>query len=111
MIFFWSWLCFVPMCFSLNASEEAGQTTSDNVSAVVEKFKKNWPVEQWKRLGFFQEDIILEINVHWLSFRPPPTSSFYTVAVVYIFIAVLGFIGNFLVTLLFIRYGRHGIVA
>nr|CAI5817364.1 unnamed protein product [Callosobruchus analis] len=94
---------------SRNASSESGQlrypkTGEDtNVSYIVERFKRTWAVEQWKQLGYFKEEQILDINIHWLKFDAPNDISFYALGTTYMLFIVVGFTGNLLVIFLFAR--------
>lgn len=75
----------------------------NNITDVVERFIDLWSVSDWIERGYFTEEYICDINLHWLSFGPPSRSSFIVLAVIYLNIMLVGFLGNFLVIFLFIR--------
>lgn len=79
-------------------------TTFDlNVSRTIDKFKLSWPIKQWIELGYFSEEYIKDINVHWLRYPPPDDSSFYVIGTLYTIIMSIGILGNILVMYLFVR--------
>lgn len=75
----------------------------DNITRLILQFKTVYPIEVWKRYGLFSDDYIDRINVHWLKFPPPETSTHYLLAALYGIIMILGFTGNALVIFMFIR--------
>lgn len=75
-----------------------------NITTVLEEFKKNYPIQLWKKYGLFKEEFLTRINPHWLKFPPPYPSSHYALAALYIFIAIFGLSGNAFVIFMFIRY-------
>ncbi|KAJ8934373.1 hypothetical protein NQ314_013414 [Rhamnusium bicolor] len=66
-----------------------------NLTDIVEKFKILWPVRDWKQSGYFTDEYISNINLHWLLFDPPEKSSFFILGVIYLIIMIFGFAGNF----------------
>ncbi|VEN36409.1 unnamed protein product, partial [Callosobruchus maculatus] len=92
-----------------NASSESGKLANPksgqdtNVSYIVDRFKRNWAVDEWKQLGYFKEDQILDINIHWLKFDAPYDISFYALGTTYMLFIMVGFTGNLLVIFLFAR--------
>lgn len=79
------------------------ELSSPNVTALIENFKKSWPVKEWILTGLFSEEYIIDINPHWLSYTPPTLMNFYVVAALYLIIMTVGVTGNILVIFLFFR--------
>lgn len=75
---------------------------NNTINILIEKFKQNWDVKYWTQ-GFFSEEYISDINVHWLKFEPPNEYSFITLGILYIVIMIVGVIGNGLVIFMFCR--------
>lgn len=82
---------------------DTNETSFNNLSELINIFKKNWPVEDWVKTGFFEENYIFDINEYWLKFLPPSSGNFYALAIIYGFLWAIGIAGNFLVILLFLR--------
>ncbi|KAF7278134.1 hypothetical protein GWI33_008751 [Rhynchophorus ferrugineus] len=72
------------------------------MEALIGAFKSKWNVNEWNKGWFFEENIY-DINTHWMKFDPPKRSSFTILAVMYTFIMIIGFTGNLVVILLFVR--------
>lgn len=79
------------------------ETSTPNVTLLIENFKENWPVQNWIDSGYFSEEYINDINIHWLKYPPPEPLNFYLIAIYYIFIMIFGLAGNTLVLYLFFR--------
>lgn len=90
-----------PSPTSFNESETANDNETFN--ALVEQFKRMYPISLWKENGWFKEDYLYIINAHWLQFPPPSKASHYTLAVVYIFVLTAGISGNALVIFMFFK--------
>lgn len=60
-------------------------------------FKKVYPVEQWKAVGFFQDEDLLDIDCHWMTFEPLEPSAYYTLAIIGVLVFFVGFFSNALV--------------
>ncbi|CAG9769354.1 unnamed protein product [Ceutorhynchus assimilis] len=84
--------------FLSNQEELENKTHID----LIERFKENWGVRYWTQ-GFFNEEYIYDINIHWLKFNPPKSSHFIILGVLYIVIMTFGCMGNGLVVFLFCR--------
>lgn len=87
------------------ASFNESNVANDNETfmALVEQFKRMYPISLWKENGWFQEDYLYIINAHWLQFPPPSKASHYTLAVVYVFVLTAGISGNALVIFMFFK--------
>lgn len=72
-------------------------------SAIISKFKRQWPVQLWRDYGLFADDYLLIINSHWLGFPPPAPGAQYALGALYIVMMVVGCIGNALVLLMYFR--------
>ncbi|KAJ2951918.1 hypothetical protein O0L34_g4171 [Tuta absoluta] len=88
-------------------------TNSSDTEAVtkrrelVAKFKQLWPVEQWGRWGYFSEDYLELINVHWLQFPPPNPALQKTLGGLYLFFSTVGCWGNVIVLFMYFRQVNH----
>ena len=79
---------------------EIGAFHSDETSCpelTVQHFKKIYPVEQWKKEGFFEEKDLLDIHCHWMGFEPPRPYVHFLLAVIYLMVFLVGFCSNSLV--------------
>ncbi|KAB0801817.1 hypothetical protein PPYR_04003 [Photinus pyralis] len=85
---------YPPMNFTLTPND-----TSNIFAVFIEKY----PISSWKKYGFFDENYIKSINVHWLQFLPPNQINHYALAVLYVIIMIIGLVGNILVIAIFIR--------
>lgn len=68
-----------------------------------ENFKKAYPLDLWKKHGWFDEGLLRMVNPHWLKFPPTPKVAHYTLAFLYSIVAVCGFFGNILVIFMFFK--------
>lgn len=53
--------------------------------------------------GYLDPLFLESINIHWMRFEPPKPWEHYTLAIIYLFIMVVGMIGNALVVYMFLR--------
>jgi len=51
---------------------------------VIQHFKKDYQVEQWKEEGFFEEADLLDIACHWMGFEPPRSSFHFLLNIVFL---------------------------
>lgn len=58
---------------------------------------------KWKDHGFYTDDYIHLINVHWFKFHPPADTSHYVLGTLYTIIMVFGCFGNSLVIFMYIK--------
>lgn len=110
-------LSFLPLTVLLNETTEninqisvettASENSESNLTLLIDNFKKNWPVKQWIRTGFFSEEYLTDINVHWLKYPSPEPIYFYLFGFMYLIILSVGAIGNLLVIFLFFRWVRN----
>ncbi|XP_050500384.1 opsin, ultraviolet-sensitive-like [Diabrotica virgifera virgifera] len=107
MFFLWYIFLFSsnisPIIGESNFNVSLSQDTKENITALIDRFKEVWAFDDWKNLGVFTEDYILDINFHWLKYDPPSNICFYASGVYYIFLMFIGVSGNFLVIFLFIK--------
>nr|BAQ54814.1 opsin, rhodopsin-7 like [Tanypteryx pryeri] len=75
----------------------------DELRALRERFRSLWPTAWWKTHGLYNDEYLLLINPHWLTFPPPRPSSHYILAVLYMVVMFVGVSGNFLVIFMFCR--------
>ena len=73
---------------------------------LLEQFRLNYPIEQWKTEGFFTEDDLLDINCHWLQFQPQKPYSHFSLAVLYVFLFTVGSVSNVTVIYILVRLVR-----
>lgn len=67
---------------------------SSECSELVQYFKDVYPVKQWAAKGFFEENDLLDVDCHWLTFDPPQPSVHIWMAIIYIIIFAVGFVSN-----------------
>lgn len=75
-----------------------------NKTEVINRFIELYPIESWTRHGFFSEDFLTMMNLHWLTFPPPDKVNHYVLAGLYIVIMLMGLSGNALVIFMYLRY-------
>ncbi|XP_049825912.1 opsin, ultraviolet-sensitive-like [Aethina tumida] len=75
----------------------------ENITTLINRFYKSRPVEMWKKYGFFDDEYVYVINYYWLQFDAPFRSSHISLAVLYIFIMIVGWLGNMCVIYLYYR--------
>lgn len=83
--------------------ENTTSAEEDDSVVTVSTFKKLWPIDDWYRFGLFTDGFISYIDSHWLQFPPPKPSLHYTLAVLYIMLALIGLLGNSIVLLMYYR--------
>lgn len=90
-------------------SDAAQKTPNVNTSnhtdeiVVMPDFKTKYPINKWKENGFYTDDYIKLINIHWFQFEPPNATSHYVLGSLYAAIMVLGCFGNALVIFMYIK--------
>jgi len=67
---------------------------SSKCPEIVQQFKGVYPVEQWTKEGFFEENDLLDVDCHWLAFEPPHQSVHFSLAIIYVVIFLVGFFSN-----------------
>lgn len=77
---------------------------SPNTTEIIKRFIEMYPTESWKEHGFFSEDFLTVINLHWLTFAPPDKTNHYVLAGLYVVIMLMGILGNALVIFMYLRY-------
>ncbi|XP_026820091.1 melanopsin-like isoform X1 [Rhopalosiphum maidis] len=70
---------------------------------VMSDFKTKYPINKWKEHGFYTDDYMNLINIHWFKFEPPNATSHYILGLLYTVIMVLGCFGNSLVIFMYIK--------
>jgi r-opsin len=70
---------------------------------VMPDFKTKYPINKWKEHGFYTDDYMNLINIHWFKFEPPNATSHYILGLLYTVIMVLGCFGNSLVIFMYIK--------
>lgn len=76
--------------------------TSDIIKLIA-RFKQEWPVEYWLKLGYFEENYLYLINEHWLHFPPPDPVVHRILGSIYIFFSTIGSWGNIIVLTMYLR--------
>lgn len=76
-----------------------------NGSVAPADFKDQYLAQsgKWKDHGFYTDDYIQLINVHWFKFRPPADTAHYVLGILYTIIMVFGCFGNSLVIFMYIK--------
>lgn len=90
----------------LDESKNSSSTSvnkSDEHTLLVTKFKRMWPVWHWKQLGYFSDDYLDLINVHWLQFPPPDERLQKILGCLYLLFATVGCWGNVIVLFMYSR--------
>lgn len=90
--------------------DESGSLTGGENSCpelTVGHFKEVYPLEQWKKKGFFEEKDLLDIPCHWMGFEPPRSYVHFLLAVVYLIVFLVGFFSNSLVIYIMSRYFNY----
>ena len=77
--------------------------TTAGHSEILRLLYKRYPVNDWKRFGFFDDSFVTSIQPHWFSFEPPSANVHFLFAVIYTIFMVIGITGNLLVMALFSR--------
>lgn len=85
---------------------------TDGLTMTVAKtdFKTKYPIDDWKKYGFYTDDYIGLINGHWLAFDPPSNTAHYILGFLYTVIMVFGCSGNALVIFMYIKLVRRSLV-
>lgn len=68
------------------------------------KFKETWPVNEWRRYGWFDDNYLLMINRHWVQFAPPDPRVYYALGSFYTVMFSIGSFGNILVLYMYFRF-------
>lgn len=90
-------------------SDALHKTSNVNTSNLTEEivvmsdFKAKYPINEWKKYGFYTDDYMQLINSHWFKFRPPNATSHYILGFLYAVIMVFGCFGNSLVIFMYIK--------
>lgn len=102
------WL--LPLISSVNNTSDISDQkltlvtlVDSNITHLIEKFRNSWPVTKWIENGYFSEEYISDINIHWLKYPPPEPTNFFVIGIIYIIIMTVGVAGNILVLYLFFR--------
>lgn len=61
------------------------------------------PVDKWKAIGLFKDDFLSHVNSHWLRAEPIRQSTHRLIALIYIFVMLVGCTGNGIVIYIFLR--------
>lgn len=98
-------LLFFTLTTSVNITTDINveMTALPNVTVLVENFRNNWPIQDWIETGYFSEEYINDINIHWLQYPAPKAVNYYILGTLYFIIMVIGVFGNILVIYLFFR--------
>ncbi len=67
-------------------------------------FKEVYPVEHWKKEGFFLDSALLDIDCHWMTFEPARSFTYFLMAVVYAVVFLWGFLSNIFSIYIIVRY-------
>ncbi|CAG9133095.1 unnamed protein product [Plutella xylostella] len=78
-------------------------TNKSDREVALEGFKRLWPVQRWSQWGYFTEDYLEVVNVHWLRFPPPPPLQQEALGAVYILFSTVGCGGNAIVVFMYLR--------
>jgi len=70
---------------------------------LLQHFVQVYPVEQWKKEGFFEDDHLLDIDCHWMEFEPTRSSVHFLLAVIYVIVFLIGSLSNTLAIYIIVR--------
>jgi hypothetical protein len=70
---------------------------------LIDHFVVSYPIDMWKKEGFFTDSDLWDINCYWLQFEPVRMSVHCLLAVLYIFIFFVGCSANATVLYVFYR--------
>ncbi|KAL4716659.1 hypothetical protein ACJJTC_008294 [Scirpophaga incertulas] len=71
--------------------------------SLLSKFKEQWPIDRWKKYGFYTDEYLPLINRHWLRFPPPDPAINYVLGTLYIVMMIVGCSGNALVLYMYFK--------
>jgi hypothetical protein len=86
---------YQPLCHIDNKSLSHQQ--------LIDHFVVSYPIDMWKKEGFFTDSDLWDINCYWLQFEPVRMSVHCLLAVLYIFIFFVGCSANATVLYVFFR--------
>jgi len=65
-----------------------------NCPKLLQHFKLTYPVNQWKTEGFFDDQHLLDINCHWMTFEPTRSFVHFLSIIIYVIVFLIGFLSN-----------------
>ena len=71
---------------------------------LLRNFTEIYPVDEWKMKGFFDDSDLLDINCHWMEFEPFEPYAYFTLAITYIIVLLIGFFSNAFVIYIIVWY-------
>lgn len=86
-----------------NSSSASLNKTEVKHALLVDEFKRLWPVWRWRQYGYFSDDYLDLINVHWLQYPPPSEAVQKTLGGMYLLFATAGCWGNVIVLFMYLR--------
>ncbi|KAI9549944.1 hypothetical protein GHT06_005214 [Daphnia sinensis] len=84
----------------LNQTDVINRETLDGTLAcdlLRKQFVVLYPVEAWKSNGFFDDTDLMDINCHWLQFKPARPAAHFMLAVIYTVVFVIGLVSNIVI--------------
>lgn len=82
------------------SSAHAGQSCPIKL---VQHFVQFYPVDQWRKEGFFEDDHLLDIECHWMEFKPTRPIVHFLLAMIYAIVFFIGSLSNTLAIYIIIR--------
>lgn len=83
-----------------------GETIEGNMGCdqLRKQFVVLYPVEAWKSNGFFDDADLMDINCHWLQFKPARPAAHFMLAIIYAVVFVIGLVSNIAIVYILLRY-------
>lgn len=78
-------------------------SNSDKHALLISEFMQLWPVQEWRKYGYFSDDYLDLINEHWLHFPPPSATLQKFLGGIYLIFSTVGCWGNVIVLFMYLR--------
>lgn len=91
----------------LNQTDVLNRETMDGTLAcdlLRKQFVVLYPVDAWKSNGFFDDADLMDINCHWLQFKPARPAAHFMLAIIYAVVFVIGLVSNIAIVYILLRY-------
>lgn len=73
-------------------------------SHLHDQFRSRYRIDDWKAIGYFEDDDLLDINCYWLNFEPRSPIHHIALAVVYGLVFIVGTTSNITAAYILLRY-------
>jgi len=89
---------------------ESSSVDDGDCPELLLRFKRAYPVNQWKMEGFFEDQHLLDIDCHWMTFEPTRSSVHFLLTIIYVIVFLIGFFSNSLVIYIVSRFEYYYII-